>query len=79
MCLRQLFAYAKLRGMTNPSRTYLLLEERLGEPLAGYVEASRAGGLSWNAIARDLHERTKVGVTSETLRIWFFDSAKASA
>lgn len=66
--------------MTNPSRTYLLIEERLGESLSDYIAGNRERGLSWNAIARELHDRTKVGVTSETLRIWFFEPAsKASA
>lgn len=57
--------------MANRTRTYELLEERLGKNLARYVAAARKAGKSWNAIALELHGETKVAVTSETLRIWF--------
>ncbi len=59
--------------MANRTRTYLLVEERLGKSLSRYVSAARRNKKSWNAIARDLHEQTQVAVTSETLRLWFFD------
>lgn len=58
--------------MDNPTATYLLLQERLGEPLPDYIERARRNRRSWNAIARDLHTRTTVSVTSETLRTWFY-------
>lgn len=62
--------------MPNRTRTYLLVEERLGKSLARTVSAARRNGKSWNAIARDLHEQTQVAVTSETLRLWFYDLPK---
>lgn len=52
---------------------YRLIEDRLGKDLRRYVVALWRKGLSWNAIARDLHSRTEVAVTSETVRIWFSD------
>lgn len=58
--------------MTNPSRTYLLIEDRLGEPLLDFVLALRARKTSWAAIAREIDKRTDVAITPETLRIWFF-------
>lgn len=57
--------------MNNPTRTYLLIEERLDTDLLGFVERKRIDGASWNRIAVELNELTKVLVTSETLRIWF--------
>ncbi|GAW50574.1 MULTISPECIES: hypothetical protein [unclassified Nocardioides] len=64
--------------MANKTSTYLLVEERLGKNLSRYVLAGRrqTPKRSWNAIARELHERTQVAVTSETLRLWFFDMDK---
>lgn len=57
--------------MSNRTRTYLLVEGRLGKSLSRHVGAARARGCSWNAIAMDLHKRTDVAVTAETLRLWF--------
>lgn len=57
--------------MTNPSRTYLLVEERLGSDLRKHVAKLRRAGESWNSIAHDLSDRTEVVITDETLRIWF--------
>lgn len=57
--------------MANPTRTYLLLEERLGSPLARYVRGRRLDGRSWDAIALDLHTDTQIPVTGESLRAWF--------
>jgi hypothetical protein len=58
--------------MTQPSATYLLIEERLGEPLAQYV-AARRPGTAWRRIAMEIYKRTDVDVTYETLRTWFAD------
>ena len=58
--------------MSKRSTTYMLLEERLGEPLKDHVLAARDRGESWSAIAFELHSRTRLGVTSETLRTWFY-------
>lgn len=70
-CLRNWFAYVNLRGMSNPSRTSQLIEERLGQPLIPYVEQLRKGGASWHAVSLDLASRTEVAVTPETARIWW--------
>lgn len=77
-CLRKNLAYAKILVMAHRTRTYLLVEERLGKSLARTVSAARRNGKSWNAIAREIHEQTQVAVTSETLRLWFFDLPKDS-
>lgn len=74
--MRKFLGYAKIRGMANRTRTYLLLEERLGKSLSRVVSAGRRNSKSWNAIARELHEQTQVAVTSETLRLWFHDLKK---
>ncbi|CAI9417162.1 hypothetical protein [Nocardioides sp. T2.26MG-1] len=64
--------------MANKTRTYLLVEERLGKSLSRYVTAARrqTPKRSWNAIARELHEKTQVAVTSETVRLWFYEMEK---
>lgn len=74
--LRKFLAYAKVLVMSNRTRTYLLVEERLGKSLSRYVSAARRNKKSWNAIAREINEQTQVAVTSETLRLWFFDMKK---
>jgi hypothetical protein len=56
--------------MTQPSPTYLLIEERLGEPLAAFV-AARRPGTAWRRIAMEILKRTEIDVTYETLRTWF--------
>jgi hypothetical protein len=63
--------------MSNRSRTYLLLEERLGRQLDKRVMKARAAGQSWNQIARELDYDTHVPVTAETVRLWFDDADKA--
>lgn len=68
-----------LVGMSTTSRTYLLIEERLDSTLADFVDRARASGDSWNTIARNLLAATSVSVTSETLRMWFPNAAKANA
>lgn len=64
-------AYDNLRDMSNPSRTYQLVEERLGQPLTPYVQHLRAGGASWHSVSLDLANRTEVGITPETARLWW--------
>lgn len=53
--------------------SYLLLEAKLGEPLAPLVERMRADERTWDYIARKLRERTSHEVTfsTERLRQWF--------
>lgn len=70
--MHNLVCYANLICMSNQTRTYLLIEERLDKSLKKHVTAARRKQMSWNAIARDLHTLTGVGVTSETLRTWFY-------
>lgn len=64
--------------MANRTPTFALIEDRLGKNLTRYVLAARtptptSPKRSWNAIALDLHQKTGVAVTSETLRTWFYD------
>jgi hypothetical protein len=63
--------------MTNRSRTYLLIEERLGTPLDRLVMKARGTEprpkTSWSQIALLLHQKTGVYVSNETLRIWFIE------
>lgn len=58
-------------GVVKHTPTYLLLEAKLGEPLAPLVESLRADERSWPYIARKLRERTGVDFTDEALRRWF--------
>lgn len=62
----------------KPTPTYLLLEAKLGEPLADYVTALREDERSWPYIARKLRERTnnEVAFSDEVLRQWFSESAE---
>lgn len=48
----------------------LLIEERLGEPLADYLTAQRAAGVAWRRIAIGVTERTGIDITGEWLRVW---------
>jgi len=63
--------------MSNRSRTYLLIEERLGRPLDKRVMKARAAGQSWNQIARELDYDTHVPVTSASVANWFDAEDKA--
>lgn len=72
--MRLNLTYVILISMSNKTRAYLLIEDRLGSDLAEHVTTGRANGKSWGAIALDLYDQTKVHVTSETLRLWFFAS-----
>jgi hypothetical protein len=53
--------------------TVLLLEAKLGEPLADFVRNLRADERSWAYIGRKLRERTDVQFSDEALRLWFLD------
>jgi hypothetical protein len=56
--------------MTQPSPTYLLIEQRLGKPLADFI-GERRPHTAWRRIAMEILKRTDVDVTYETLRTWF--------
>jgi len=60
--------------------TYLLLETKLGEPLAPLVERMRADERSFPYIARKLRERTnhEVAFSDESLRLWFAEDLVAA-
>lgn len=61
--------------------TTALLEIKLGEPLAPFVERMLADERSYPYIARKLRERTnhEVKFTDEALRQWFKDSQVGAA
>jgi hypothetical protein len=59
------------------TRAYLLIEERMGEPLEAFVRERRRLGDSWNSISVALLRRTDVAVTNQTLINWFADSERA--
>jgi len=63
--------------MTQPSDRYLLIQERLREPLAEYV-AKRRPSVSWRIIARELWQRTEIDVSYEQLRQWFPEDRAAA-
>lgn len=63
--------------MSKQTRTYLLIEERLGRPLDKRVLKARAAGQSWNQIARELDYDTHVPVTAASVANWFDDADKA--
>lgn len=56
----------------------LLVETKLGEPLAEFVNNLRADERSWTYIARKLRERTEVAFSDEALRKWFEDEDVAA-
>jgi hypothetical protein len=59
--------------MAKPSQLYDLIEERLrDETLAEYVARNYAA-MGWRAMARDLHRRTGISISYNTLRAWFAD------
>lgn len=63
--------------MQSPTRT--LANDRLGGGLDALVAERRHAGVSWRLIAREVHERTGVDVTFETLRIWYAANPPAVA
>jgi hypothetical protein len=58
------------------TRAYLLIEERMGQPLDAFVRDRRRQGDSWNAISVALLRRTDVAVTNQTLINWFGERVK---
>jgi hypothetical protein len=63
----------------QPTPLYLLIEERLGEPLADWI-AARRPGKSWRLISREIWEVTGVDVSFEAIRIWAgADSTESAA
>jgi hypothetical protein len=58
--------------------TQLLMETRLGEPLAPYVLKLRADERTWRYIAKHLAEKTGHAVTPEALRLWFGAAERAA-
>lgn len=54
-----------------PPERYLMIERRLGEPFADYVNSRRAAGMSWRRIANDILLRTGEDISYEALRMWF--------
>lgn len=59
-----------IRGMTQPSPLYQLLEARLNGSLADFV-AARWPLKGWRKVAEELSQETGVDVGNETLRLWF--------
>lgn len=55
---------------TNPTPTYLLVQDRLGTNLDQHIAARRAEGESWTSIAYEIRDITGMSVTGETLRSW---------
>lgn len=56
--------------MTQPSPRYLLIEDRLGEPLSRFISERRGRDISWRRIALEITQRTAVDITGEMLRVW---------
>lgn len=69
--LRQILGHAKICGMSKPTRTRLLLEERISGDLAAHIRPMRRRGDSWHVISIALAQQTGIAVTPETLRGWF--------
>lgn len=55
--------------MSEPTPLFLLIEEKLGEPLAAFI-AARRPEKPWRLIAIELTQRTGIDVTYETVRVW---------
>lgn len=72
MALRYWFAYVNLLHMSHPSRTFQLVEAKLGRSLTEHARDMRQSGASWHAISLDLATRTGIPVTPETVRIWLY-------
>ena len=56
-------------------RTFLLIEQVIGEPLADYIRIARADERTWDWIARDIEKRTGVKYSREWLRRNFGEGA----
>lgn len=57
--------------MTQRTRTFQLVEERLGRDLADHVRTLRDDGASWVTVCHELADETGVRLTPETIRVWF--------
>jgi hypothetical protein len=68
--------------MTQPTTLYQLVEFRLGESLAEWIDERRRPDVrppvSWRVLATELSHRTGVRVSYETLRDWFADPESAT-
>lgn len=56
----------------------LLVETKLGEPLADFVSRLRNDDRSWPYIANKLRDRTDVAFSTQSLRDWFADADVAA-
>jgi hypothetical protein len=54
----------------SPPKLYAEIEGKLGESLAAFVADQRRAGVSWRGIAAEIHERTRINVSYEALRVW---------
>lgn len=59
--------------------TALLIEVKLGEPLADFVTRHRNDERTWDYIARKLREKTDVTFSVEALRKWFVNDSTERA
>jgi hypothetical protein len=59
------------------TRSYQLIEARLGQPLAEHVASRRETGVSWEQIARELDKTTGVPISGQAVRTWFGSKTKA--
>jgi hypothetical protein len=46
------------------------VERLLEQPLADFLAEQRRAGLSWDGIAFEIHARTGIGVTRQTIQNW---------
>jgi hypothetical protein len=60
----------KFPPVSEANPRLLLIEDRLGEPLAEMVAGCRAEGMAWARIAAELTRRTDIYITGEALRLW---------
>lgn len=65
------------RGMATPK--YLLVEARLGRPLADYLQEHRQAGDSLERIAKQIWADTGVDVTAMTISNWLEQDATEGA
>lgn len=60
-----------MESEVRASQLYRLVEGRLDGTLPDYVQKALSSSMSWRTMAADLHERTGIKVSHETLRSWF--------
>lgn len=56
--------------MADTPAKYAEIEDKLGAPLATFIAAGRADGMSWRRLATEISEQTGIEVSHEALRIW---------